>query len=186
MAEQQVTIEGKTRQLPVPFFVIATQNPSYQVGTYPLPESQLDRFFMKIELGYPEVDVEKDLLAGQDRQQMIEQVENCMTAGQLLELQSAVEQVKVSSLLRDYILALLTESRQSDHCGHGLSPRAGLALQRAARAWALLDDRNYCLPEDVQAIFHAVVEHRLGPTDIHELTPSSACQQLLDSVAVPV
>jgi len=186
MAEQQVTVEGKTRPLPKPFFVIATQNPSFQIGTYPLPESQLDRFFMKIELGYPALNEEKNLLEGLDRQLLIEQVENCMTTTQLLELQAAVDKVKVSSLLRDYILALLTESRNSDHCGHGLSPRAGLALQRGARAWALLDDRNYCLPEDIQAIFHAVVEHRLGATDIHELTPALACQQLLDSVAVPV
>jgi len=186
MAEQQVTVEGKTRPLPNPFFVIATQNPSFQVGTYPLPESQLDRFFMKIELGYPEISEEKRLLEGQDRQQLIKQVTNCMSPEILIELQTAVESVKVSSLLRDYILNLLTESRNSDRCGHGLSPRAGLALQRAARAWALLDDRNYCLPEDVQAVFHAVVEHRLGPTDIHEITAAAACQQLLDAVAVPV
>jgi len=186
MAEQQVTIEGKTRQLPEPFFVIATQNPSFQVGTYPLPESQLDRFFMKVELGYPEIEVEKNLLEGEDRKQLIDQINNCLSVEQLLLMQQDVEKVKVSSLLRDYILALLTESRQSDRCGHGLSPRAGLALQRAARAWALLDDRNYCLPEDVQAVFHAVVEHRLGPTDIHELTPAEACEELLASVAIPV
>ena len=186
MAEQQVTVEGKTRPLPNPFFVIATQNPSFQVGTYPLPESQLDRFFMKIELGYPEISEEKHLLEGRDRQQLINQVNNCMSPDVLIELQTAVDSVKVSSLLRDYILDLLTESRNSDRCGHGLSPRAGLALQRAARAWALLNDRNYCLPEDVQAVFHAVVEHRLGPTDIHEMTPAAACQQLLDAVAVPV
>jgi len=140
----------------------------------------------KSELGYPEMGEEKHLLEGRDRQLLIEQVKNCITPEQLIEMQSAVDQVKVSSLLRDYILALLTESRNSDTCGHGLSPRAGLALQRAARAWALLDDRNYCLPEDVQAVFHAVVEHRLGPTEIHEVTAAAACQQLLDSVAVPV
>jgi len=186
MAEQQVTVEGKTRELPEPFFVIATQNPSFQVGTYPLPESQLDRFFMKIELGYPETLEEKHLLEGRDRQLLIEQIDNCMTSSQLIEMQQAVEEVKVSSLLRDYILALLAESRNSDRCGHGLSPRAGLALQRAARSWALLDNRNYCLPEDVQAVFHAVVEHRLGPTDIHEMTAAAACQQLLDAVPVPV
>ena len=186
MAEQQVTIEGKTRQLPDPFFVIATQNPTNQIGTYPLPESQLDRFFMKIKLGYPDINTEKELLSGRDRQQLIEQIESYMTIEQLLSLQKDVEQVKVSSLLKDYILNLLTESRQSDRCGHGLSPRAGLALQRAARAWALLDGRNFCLPEDVQAVFNAVVEHRLGPTDLHELTPSQACQQLLDAVPVPI
>ena len=185
MAEQQVTIEGKTRKLPEPFFVIATQNPTNQIGTYPLPESQLDRFFMKIQLGYPDISVEKDLLSGRDRQQLIEQIENAISVEQLLSLQKEVEQVKVSSLLKDYILNLLTESRQSDRCGHGLSPRAGLALQRAARAWALLEGRNFCLPEDVQAVFHAVVEHRLGPTELHELTPVQACQQLLDAVAVP-
>lgn len=186
MAEQQVTVEGKTRPLPEPFFVIATQNPSYQIGTYPLPESQLDRFFMKIELGYPERDVEKNLLEGLDRNLMINEINNCLSAKQLISLQQAVEQVKVSSLLRDYIVALLNESRESSRCGHGLSPRAGLALQRAARAWALLDDRNYCVPEDVQAVFHSVVEHRLGSTDLHEITPATACQQLLDAVPVPI
>ncbi len=186
MAEQQVTVEGKTRELPDPFFVIATQNPSFQVGTYPLPESQLDRFFMKIELGYPEIAQERHLLEGRDRQILISTIKNCMTSDHLIEMQAAVDEVKVSSLLRDYILSLLDESRNSEHCGHGLSPRAGLALQRAARAWALLDNRNYCLPEDVQAVFHAVVEHRLGPTDIHEMTAASACQQLLDAVPVPV
>jgi len=186
MAEQQVTVEGMTRALPEPFFVIATQNPSYQIGTYPLPESQLDRFFMKIELGYPDREVEKNLLAGRDRNVMIAEINNCLSAEQLISLQQAAEQVKVSSLLRDYIVALLNESRESTRCGHGLSPRAGLALQRAARAWALLDDRNYCVPEDVQAVFHSVVEHRLGPTDLHETTPANACQQLLDAVAVPI
>ncbi|PCJ46051.1 MAG: AAA family ATPase [Gammaproteobacteria bacterium] len=186
MAEQQVTVEGKTRPLPEPFFVIATQNPSYQIGTYPLPESQLDRFFMRLELGYPEPSIEKNLLEGRDRNLMINDIKNCMSSVQLIELQRAVDEVKVSSLLRDYIVALLTESRESTRCGHGLSPRAGLALQRAARAWALLDDRNYCLPEDVQAVFHAVVEHRLGSTDIHEVTPAMACEQLLDAVPVPV
>ena len=186
MAEQQVTVEGKTRPLPEPFFVIATQNPSFQIGTYPLPESQLDRFFMKIELGYPDRDVEKSLLEGRDRNLMINDINNCMTAEQLISLQQAVEQVKVSSLLRDYIVALLNESRESSRCGHGLSPRAGLALQRAARAWALLDDRNYCVPEDVQAVFHSVVEHRLGSTDLQEITPATACQQLLDAVPVPL
>jgi MoxR-like ATPase len=185
MAEQQVTVEGKTRPLPEPFFVIATQNPSYQIGTYPLPESQLDRFFMKIELGYPERNVEKNLLEGRDRNLMINEINHCLSAEQLISLQQAVEQVKVSSLLRDYIVALLNESRESSRCGHGLSPRAGLALQRAARAWALLDDRNYCVPEDVQAVFHSVVEHRLGSTDLHEITPATACQQLLDAVPVP-
>lgn len=186
MAEQQVTIEGETRQLPRPFFVIATQNPSYQLGTYPLPESQLDRFFMKLELGYPDMAVEKKLLEGTDRQLLVGQVKKCMSVEQLIELQSAVEEVKVSSLLLDYILSLLSESRRSGQFGHGLSPRAGLALQRAARAWALLNDRDYCIPEDVQAVFHAVVEHRLGASEALDLTPATACQQLLDSVPVPV
>ena len=186
MAEQQVTVEGKTRPLPEPFFVIATQNPSYQIGTYPLPESQLDRFFMKIELGYPDPEIEKNLLAGRDRQGMIEEVKNCISASQLLAFQNLVTEVKVSTLLHDYIINLLTESRQSNTSGHGLSPRAGLALQKAARAWAVIDNRNYCIPEDVQAVFHAVVEHRLGSTNLDGVSPAAACQKLLDSVAVPV
>jgi MoxR-like ATPase len=186
MAEQQVTVEGQTRQLPEPFFVIATQNPSFQIGTYPLPESQLDRFLMKIELGYPDPDDEKRLLAGVDRKAIIEQLTSSLTVNQLVDAQVIVEQVKVSDTLQDYILALLNASRESELCTHGLSPRAGLALQRAAKAWAFLDNRNYCLPEDVQAVFASVVEHRLGGSETHELSAHNVCHELLGSVAVPI
>lgn len=161
MAEGQVSIEGKTRSLPQPFFVIATQNPSYQLGTYPLPESQLDRFFMKIELGYPSPEVESLLLAGEDRQKMMDSIQPEMTMEQLKSLQEEVERVTVSDHLRSYILALLTESRESGDFGHGLSPRAGIALQRAAQAWAMIEGRKYVLPEDVQSVFVSVAGHRL-------------------------
>jgi len=184
MAEKQVSIEGKTRPLPEQFFVIATQNPSYQLGTYPLPESQLDRFFMRIELGYPEPDIEALLLAGDDRQILMNEVKAQMTLEQLKSFQKTVEQVHVSDHLRAYIMALLVESRRTGQNGYGLSPRAGIALQRAAQAWALLDARQYALPEDVQAVFPAVAEHRLGHRS-NEQGDESICSVLLQTVPVP-
>ena len=183
MAERQVTIEGKTRTLPEPFFVIATQNPSFQLGTYPLPESQLDRFFMRIQLGYPSSEVEALLLAGEDRQDMLANLKPELTLEQLRSLQSMVGDVTVSDHLRRYILLLLTESRESGKYGHGLSPRAGIALQQAAQSWALMHGRNYVLPEDVQAVFLPVVEHRLSGQADHSV--QNACAELLESVPVP-
>ena len=186
MAEYQVTIEGETRPLPEPFFVIATQNPSHQIGTFPLPESQLDRFLMKLELGYPDVADEKRLLSGDDRKAVINSLEPRMTTQELSACQAAVDKVTISETLLDYLLALLVASRESDFCEHGLSPRAGLALQRAAKAWAFLEHRNYCIPEDVQAVFHGVVEHRIGGTGKAQLNANNVTEQLLKSVSVPV
>ncbi len=183
MAEGQVSIEGKTRELPSPFFVIATQNPSYQLGTYPLPESQLDRFFMRIELGYPSPEVEAQLLTGEDRSKSMNAIRPQMTLEQLQKIQADVEKVTTTDHLRKYILDLLTESRESGEFGHGLSPRAGIALQRAAQAWALIEGRDFVIPEDVQAVFTAVAGHRLfHTTDMAEGTTET----LLQRVPVPV
>jgi MoxR-like ATPase len=165
MEERQVTIEGQTRKLPEPFFVIATQNPSEQIGTFPLPESQLDRFLMRIELGYPDAAAERELLAGRDRRDLLADLQPTLTPAQLLTLQREVEEVHASPALLDYVQALIALSRQSDRFVAGLSPRAGLALLRAARAWARLEGREHVLPEDVQAVLPGVVGHRLRPRD---------------------
>ncbi|MCG8428536.1 MAG: AAA family ATPase, partial [Chromatiales bacterium] len=141
MEEHQVTAESETRKLPAPFFVIATQNPAHQIGTFPLPESQLDRFLMRISLGYPDARSERALLAGENPRDMLESVEPCLNPKQLQELQQQVGQVHVSAALLDYCQSLLSFSRTNPRFHHGLSPRAGLALLRAAKAWALLEGR---------------------------------------------
>ena len=183
MAEGQVSIEGRTRELPNPFFVIATQNPSYQLGTYPLPESQLDRFFMRIELGYPAPEIEVMLLSGKNRKAYADKIKPQIPLDRLISLQAEVERVTTSDLLKQYIMLLLTESRESGEFGHGLSPRAGIALQRAAQAWALIEGRDYVIPEDVQAVFVAVVGHRLfAGTD----TTDGTAETLLQRVKVPI
>lgn len=161
MEERQVTVEGHTYPLPRPFFVIATQNPIQQIGAFPLPESQLDRFLMRIELGYPDPLAERELLLGKPRQQLIAQLQPQLTVQQLASLQQAVEQVHVSAALLDYLQAIIAFSRNSQVYSCGLSPRAGQSLLAAARAWALLDKRQAVLPEDVQAVLPAVAGHRL-------------------------
>ncbi len=186
MEEGQVTIEGETRKLPEPFFVIATQNPAYQIGTFPLPESQLDRFLMRIELGYPDAQAERLLLEGEDRREVLARLPACLTPAQLHEAQARVAGIHVAPPLLDYIQALLAFSRQSSQFRGGLSPRAGLALLRASRAWALLHRRGHVLPEDVQAVLPAVVGHRLHPGEDHlELSSADLVGQLLDAVALP-
>jgi len=161
MEERQVTIEGKTYPLPRPFFVIATQNPSHQIGTFPLPESQLDRFLMRIELGYPDPEAERRLLTGQNRQHLIDSL-TVELAPELLErMQEAVTQVHASEALLDYCQAIIRYTRESPDCPAGLSPRGGLALLRAARAWAFMDGRNAVIPEDLQAVLAAVAGHRI-------------------------
>lgn len=186
MEEGQVSIEGETRQLPEPFFVIATQNPAYQIGTFPLPESQLDRFLMRIELGYPDRQAERLLLEGEDRRAVLTRLAVVMTPAQLAEAQARVADVHVAPPLLDYVQNLLAFSRDCNRFRGGLSPRAGLALLRAARAWALLHRRNHTLPEDVQMVLPAVVGHRLHPSDDHlEQASSDLVGQLLDAVALP-
>ncbi len=161
MAEQQVTLDGTTHALPDPFFVIATQNPVDMSGTFPLPDSQLDRFLLRLTLGYPDVGAERALLAGASRRDLIAQTLPSLAEQDIRDLRMAVEQVHASDALVDYVQRLLARSRQQPGIRVGLSPRAGIALLRAARAHALLAGREHVLPEDVQALFIAVAGHRL-------------------------
>ncbi len=163
MEEHQVTVEGETRPLPAPFFVIATQNPSDQLGTYPLPESQLDRFLMCITLGYPDRASERALLAGRDRREIIHALQPVMTPVELQAAQQAVLAVHASDALLDYLQALIAATRDGQWFVEGLSPRAGIALLRAAKAHALLDARDYVAPDDLQAVLAQAVAHRLIP-----------------------
>ncbi len=161
MEEHQVTVEGETRALPEPFFVIATQNPAFQVGTFPLPESQLDRFLMRIELGYPDAQAERALLQGKDRRTLMAGLQPALPPQALESLQQAASAVFASEALLDYVQALLAYTRHSPRYVSGLSPRAALALLHAAQAWALIEGRDAVLPEDVQAVLPAVAGHRL-------------------------
>ena len=163
MAEHQVTVDGATHPLPDPFFVIATQNPVDLAGTYPLPDSQLDRFLLRLTLGYPGEEAERALLAGADRRDLIARTQPVLGAGDVLLLRSAVNGIHASDALIDYVQSLLARSRRHAGVRVGLSPRAGIALLRAACAYALLLGRNHVLPEDVQALFGAVAAHRLAP-----------------------
>ena len=165
MQERQVSTEGVTLPLPEPFFVIGTQNPQHQIGTFPLPESQLDRFLMRIGIGYPDHDAERKLLEGADRRTLLSSVDPLLEVSTLRRVQRKAEVVRLSPALLDYIQALLHATRGAPWLVHGLSPRAGLALSHAARAWALLEDRDTVLPEDVQAVAPAVFGHRLQYTE---------------------
>jgi MoxR-like ATPase len=164
MEEKQVTVEGETRPLPSPFFVIATQNPHDQLGTYALPESQLDRFLMRISLGYPDRAAERELLGGRDRRELVETLPGLLTADQLRELQQEVLAVHTSDAVLDYVQDLVAATRSGQWFLQGLSPRAGIAVVRAAKARALLNGRNYVAPDDVQAILPQTIAHRLLPT----------------------
>jgi MoxR-like ATPase len=161
MEERQVTTEGETRPLPDPFFVIATQNPSNQIGTFPLPESQLDRFLMRIDLGYPDRNAERALLQSGGRKEQLPTLTACFSPDQLAPLQRQAAAVHVSPALFDYLQTLIETTRNSPKFIHGLSPRAALALLAAARAWAFIDGRTMVLPEDVQAVLPSVACHRL-------------------------
>ncbi|WP_374583651.1 AAA family ATPase [Pseudoduganella sp.] len=163
MEERQVSADGVTRPLPEPFFVIATQNPTHQVGTFPLPESQLDRFLMCISLGYPDAAAERALLMGEDRRQMLKHLGPAMTPAELQAAQHGLRQIHAAPALIDYVQALAQASRQNGSFAEGLSPRAALALLQAARAWAALEGRDHVLPEDVQAVLVPVCAHRLRP-----------------------
>ena len=182
MEEGQVTIEGATRPLPEPFFVIATQNPVTQAGTYPLPESQLDRFLMRIELGYPDPSAERDIIRGTDRRVLLERLEPCLSLAELVALQHAAAEVRVSDALLDYVQRLIKHSRTDAAFAWGLSPRGALALVRAARAWALIRGRQHVIPEDVQAVLPGVVEHRLRERADHGESGGMALAQRLLAV----
>ena len=163
MEERQVTADGVTRPLPEPFFVIATQNPAHQVGTFPLPESQLDRFLMCLSLGYPDAAAERALLMGEDRRAMLKTIEPVMRPEELLDAQRSLRAIHASDKLIDYLQALAQASRSGKLFAEGLSPRATLALLQAARAWAALEGRDHVIPEDIQALLVPVCAHRLRP-----------------------
>ena len=184
MEEHQVTAEGETRKLPEPFFVIATQNPSEQVGTFPLPESQLDRFMMRIELGYPDREAERALLSGTARRELLASFEACMTPAEMVALQATVQRIHVAPALLDYVQAIVEHTRRSPEYVAGLSPRAALGLVHSARAWAMLEGRDKVIPEDVQAILPGVAAHRLRPAhDSARRVDVGA--QLLSAVPIP-
>ncbi|MDE2271247.1 MAG: MoxR family ATPase [Xanthomonadaceae bacterium] len=182
MAEGQATVDGASRALPQPFFVVATQNPLDMAGTYPLPDSQLDRFMLRIELDYPDAEAERRLLTGEDRATMLERLGARLDGPDILELRRLAHAVTASPALLDYVQALLAASRKHPDVRTGLSPRAGLALLACARAWALLGDRDYTLPEDVQAVFVAVAGHRQIPA--RTAARDALAQALLESVPV--
>ncbi|VAW52779.1 FIG022979: MoxR-like ATPases [hydrothermal vent metagenome] len=185
MEEHQVTVEGETRKLPEPFFVIATQNPTHQIGTYPLPESQLDRFLMRIDLGYPNADAERQLLEGEDRRAIIKHLKPVFTKEQLFNTQQLAAAMHASPAILDYIQAILKFTRQTNAFEFGLSPRGGLALLNAAKAYALIDSKKYILPEHVQAVLPAVANHRL-PVHLDNTSKKrkSAAAHIMESVSI--
>ena len=187
MEERQVTADSITRDLPAPFFVIATQNPMHQIGTFPLPESQLDRFLMRLSLGYPDAAAERALLMGEDRRSMLKSMHMVMQPAELIDAQLALKQIHVSPALIDYVQGLAQASRQNGLFAEGMSPRAALALLQAARAWAALEGRNHVLPEDIQAVLIPVTAHRLRPLKSgggSAPASSELVRQLMLSVAV--
>lgn len=185
MEEQQVTIEGETRPLPEPFFVIATQNPSHQVGTFPLPESQLDRFMMRIELGYPDTAAERELLMGSDRRELLKHIKPVIKPERLIEIQHLTDKIHASSAIMDYLQDLLEYSRKSNEFHNGLSPRAGLAVLHAAKAWAMMEGHAEILPEDIQAILPGVIGHRLHGLQNLNTTTKDLAKHLIRQVPIP-
>jgi MoxR-like ATPase len=186
MEEHQVSVDGQRHKMPVPYFVVATQNPSDQIGTFPLPESQLDRFLMRIELGYPNEQNERELIRGADRRELLRELEPTLNAEILLELQRSAEKVHMSEPLVDYVQALVRFTRESPDIETGLSPRGSLALVAAARAHAFIEHHSGVFPDDVQAVFAAVAGHRLKPASNSAYrTPAELCRNVLDSVAIP-
>jgi MoxR-like ATPase len=186
MEEQQVTVDGRSYALPEPFFVVATQNPIDQVGTFPLPESQLDRFLMRIELGYPDAAHERQLLMGQDRRDLLATLGAILQPADLAKLQQAGSQVHASPALLDYVQALVAFTRASGRFMCGLSPRAAIGLLHASQSWALIEGRSNVVPEDVQAVLPALVGHRLRLAG--ETSPVSSLatgQRIIESVPIP-
>lgn len=183
MEERQVSVEGATRPLPDPFFVLATQNPTDQIGVFPLPESQMDRFLMRISMGFPPRAAERALLLEQDRRMLLQELQPTLTPALLREAQALVGKVVTTPALIDYLLALIEHTRRHPGLKQGLSPRAGLALRRAAQAWALLEGRSGVIPEDVQAVFAAVAQHRLIAAERERAAPTA--EAILEAVAIP-
>jgi len=185
MEERQVTAEGQTRPLEKPFFVIATQNPFEQYGTFPLPESQLDRFLMRITLGYPARAAEKELLQKGDSKRLVDQMEACLTLNQVLLIQEKIAAVNTSDALLDYLQDIIDFTRTSPHFQSGMSPRAGLSLLRATRAWAYLNGRDFALPEDMQHVMPWVLGHRLRARDDASEFSFEKLLGLLKEVPIP-
>jgi MoxR-like ATPase len=185
MEEKQVTIEGATRPLPTPFFVIATQNPHDQLGTYALPESQLDRFHMRISLGYPDRDAERELLRGADRREMVDHLKAVLTLHDLLELQQQVSCVHASEPLLNYLQDLMAATRSGRWFLQGLSPRAGIAVMRAAKAQAFLNQRDYVAPDDIAAVLPQTTAHRLVPVSDAGKGAQEQVRAMLAAVALP-
>jgi MoxR-like ATPase len=185
MEERQVTVEGETRPLDTPFYVIATQNPLEQSGTFPLPESQLDRFLMRIELGYPGREAERELLKQGEVRKAMTSTESCLKAGDVLTIQEKIGEVHLSDALLEYVQDILGFTRTSSHFYVGLSPRAGLALVRATQSWAFLHGKDHAVPEDVQTVLPWVVGHRLRSGDDLAEIPREKLTSLLMTVAVP-
>jgi MoxR-like ATPase len=186
MEERQVSVDGTTYVLPEPFFVVATQNPHEQLGTFSLPESQLDRFLMRVTLGYPDAAHERELLRGGERRELLPALTPALSASGVIALQRAVRTVHVAEPLLDYLQALIARTRDASELKLGLSPRAGQALIRAAQAWAYLAGRAAVLPEDVQAVLPAVVAHRLERRDAALEAASDLAQEMIRAVAVPL
>ena len=185
MAERQVTVEGKTRELPRPFFVVATQNPVQHSGTFPLPESQLDRFLMRLSLGYPDHDSEKTIFTGGDPRERLPGLQPALTIEELLNLQNEVDAVTASEPVVDYMQRLIQYTRTSEEFEYGLSTRAGLAILQSAKAIALLDSRSFLIPEDIQAVFPAVAHHRLqGAGRGHDSGSLVLIEKMLDTVDI--
>lgn len=175
MEEQQVSIDGETRPLPQPFFVIATQNPESQMGTFALPESQLDRFLMRISLGYPSAEAERLIFTGGDPRQYISELTRCISARQLIDLKKQIRTLTASDSLIDYLQRVVHATRVEPEFSHGLSPRGALALLQAAKAWAYVEGRDYVIPEDIQVVAPAVISHRVsnaaaGSDPLHLIT----------------
>ncbi|MDG1205824.1 MAG: MoxR family ATPase [Pseudomonadales bacterium] len=185
MEERQVTVEGETRALPEPFFVIATQNPNTQAGTFPLPDSQLDRFMMRISLGYPDPSAERILLRGEDRRAVLSRLKPTMSSEDLVRLQMQSRQVNASDSLIDYLQRLVHYTRHAPDFALGLSPRGALALLASAKSWALLAGRDHVVPEDIQAVLPGVVEHRLRENgDFSDHKGTALAQRLLNRVDI--
>jgi MoxR-like ATPases len=185
MEEYQVTVEGVTRPLPAPFFVIATQNPSDHIGTFPLPESQLDRFMMRVVMGYPDNKAERELLMGMDRRELLSGIKPVISPERLVEIQKLVYRIHVSSAILDYVQDLLDFSRDSGDFLNGLSPRAGLAVLRCARSWAMMEGHSEVLPEDVQAILQSVIGHRLSGVRDLQSSSTNLAAHLIRQVPIP-
>jgi MoxR-like ATPase len=186
MEEFQVSVDGVTRPLPNPFFVVATQNPGDQIGTFPLPESQLDRFLMRVKIGYPDEISERQIIIGEDRRLMIDEIEPVAGPETLIELQKSVRKQHISDPLIDYVQALVRHTRESADIEIGMSPRGAQALVAAARARSFIENHSGVYPDDIQAVFSSVAGHRLKPAGSTRFrSPSELCQHVIDSVAIP-